>query len=346
MKLDDRKEVIKLAEFFNKYGIELRPEDFLIKSNERVPKETLVGDEQVLNAPVIEKAFQGILNDFKPYHNKAIFSLCTSTRPYLDSVKWKTYNELFGNECDLIICSNGGIIPVNYMNCYPFHDYNAPHEGNKWDDLYKQVFERRLVTFLEKNRKYYDKLCFVFIPDTRNYTSIEKLQKTNNLFEGSALIPDRETYKKVLNNEDLYIGFPVQRYPTLSTSVLLQMDDYLQTHSSKLQKLIQSYANKPNKDLGVRDILQQVYDKMEFGRGYQMTELLQMGMTISSVYKSSTITGGVKASTNNIELKGTGLGQYNRNLFHKHGELFYKFGSLEEFRKHVKEEDLDTPKLF
>lgn len=335
-----------MAQLFKTIDIDFRPEDFLIKPDERVPKETLVGDEQVLNAPVIEKAFQRILADFVPYHNKAIFSLCTSTRPYLNSVKWKTYYELFGDQCDLIICSNGGIIPMNYMNCYPFHDYNAPHEGNKWDELYMQVFERRLTLFLEKNRKYYDKICFAFIPETRNYRSIEKLQNTNSLYEGSALIPDRDTYRKVLNGEDLYIGFPIQRYPTLSPAVLTQMDNYLETNSVPLKNLIDSYRNKSNKDLGVRDILQEVFDKMEYGRGYEMRELLQLGMSISSVYKSSTLIGGVKASTNNIEVKGTGLGQYNKNLFHKYNELFYKFGSQEQYGKYVDESVELIPKLF
>lgn len=326
---------------FSLDGIQYRPEDFLLSKDERVPKEELKGDEKVLKSPVVEKAFQKILEDYVPHHDKIIFSLCTSTRPYLKSVKWKTYHQMFGEQCDLVICSNGGIIPMDYMNCYPFLDYNAPHEGNTWDELYMEVFERRLLAFLNKNKQYYKKICFAFIPDTRNYRSIEKLNIPN-----SKLIPDRETYRKVLNGEDLYIGFPVQRYPTLSYSILKQMEDYLEIHSNYLEELVKEYSNKRNKDMDIRQIIQFIYDNIDDIKGYTIEELIQIGFSICNVYKPSYISSGIKASTYNIDITTSGYGQYNKNLFYMENGLFYKYTSEEDYIKNKQHRITKTTSLF
>lgn len=331
---------------FNSDGIQYRAEDFLFKQDERIPDSEISGDEKVLNSPLIEEAFQRILADYVPHHDKVIFSLCTSTRPYLHSVKWKTYHKFFGTDCDLVICSNGGIIPMDYMYCYPFLNYNAPHEGNAWDELYMKVFERRLCAFLEKNNKYYKKRCFVFIPETRNYRSIEKLKLTNSLFMESALIPDRKTYRKVLNGEDLYIGFPIQRYPTLSYSVLLQIEQYLGIRSTSFHELVKQYENKINKDMNIRDVIKHIYETIDYSEGYTINELIQMGMNICNVYKPSYIASGVKASTNNIDMKVSGYGQYNKNYFYYENDMYYKYTSQEEYNKHKANRLVNAEGLF
>lgn len=68
-----------------------------------VPEVELQGDEsKVLTHPIIKKAFSQILKLHKPKHEIAFVSLCTATRPYSQSRKWKKYIEEFGNEVEII----------------------------------------------------------------------------------------------------------------------------------------------------------------------------------------------------------------------------------------------------
>ena len=195
-----------------------KPEDHLIPLTERVPDSELIGEEKVLNSPVVEQAFQKILQEYKPRNSIAIFSLCTQSRPYIKSLKWKILDECFGDVCDLIVCSNGGIIPSDYWNCYPYLTYDAPHTpSGKWDDLYCEIFGRRLKQFLSKHP--YDKCIFLFTPDTRNYKSILK-----NLESGWKLLPTPEMYRKTIDLEDVFIGIPRKSFGVLGVDCLLEIE--------------------------------------------------------------------------------------------------------------------------
>lgn len=80
--------------------------DFLIPRDEWGTEADIQGgDEHLLKSPIMNRAFNKILEIWRPRHKMALVSLCTSTRPYSKSRKWKTFKELFGDDCDLIICS-------------------------------------------------------------------------------------------------------------------------------------------------------------------------------------------------------------------------------------------------
>lgn len=193
--------------------INFRHEDFLFKNYERCPDEDLFGEEKVLHNPIIDTALDRIMEDYTPSHNKVIFSLCTSTRPYLKGIKWKTFYENFGTHCDLIICSNGGIIPMEYMNCWPYMTYDA-HSSAKFDDLYNELFERRLVKFLNKYSSHWDKKVFTFLPTSRNRKVIEKLQY-------ETLLPSMEVYEDIRKNGSP--GVNTIRYPQCAEQSLNEM---------------------------------------------------------------------------------------------------------------------------
>ena len=219
----------------------LKPEDYLIPKSERVPVEELCGEENVLNSPIIEKAFRKILEEYKPKNDYVIFSLCTHTRPYIKSRKWEMLDKCFGETCDLIVCSNGGIIPLEYMCCYPYLTYDAPHvPSGKYDELYCNIFERRLREFLNKNS--WKKCIFLFIPDSRNYKRLKLIEED---FNNWLVLPTPEGYKRTIDLEDLFIGIPRKTFGVCGVDTLLAIESEV-GHSTYLHQRIENYT-KPKK---------------------------------------------------------------------------------------------------
>ena len=146
---------------------ENKGDERLLKKSEWVAPEQIHGtDETILNSPVMVKAQERILEDFTPKNSIALVSLCTTTRPYSKSRKWKKFKSEF--DVDLIISSNGGVIPIEYENCYPFLNYDA-HGEDHYDDLYRLYITRNLVRFF--CLKKYKYIIFNFRPTLRNQKS-------------------------------------------------------------------------------------------------------------------------------------------------------------------------------
>lgn len=104
-------------------------------------------DPDVLLSPTIAAAFDAVMARWRPRHPIALVSLCTSTRPYSLSYKWARFLELFGERADLIVHSNGGVIPLEYEDQFPYLNYNA-HGEAQYDDLYVRIGTERLGRFL------------------------------------------------------------------------------------------------------------------------------------------------------------------------------------------------------
>ena len=173
----------------------------LIPKSEWVTPQDLEGELKVLNSPLMEKAFQKILTKFIPTHNVAFLSLCTATRPYSKSRKWNVYNNYFGDKCDLIVTSNGGVIPQPFWECYPYMTYDAySHEDN---GLYNKVLLRRLVEFFTKFDSY-DTIIFNFRPGLRNRAVAEDFEKLDIAKKFNIIItPSEDAY-----GTDKKLGFP------------------------------------------------------------------------------------------------------------------------------------------
>lgn len=191
-----------------------------INSREDCRISELEGEEKVLNSKVVEDGFERILNDFKPKHRKVIFSLCSSTRPYIKSLKWKAFHENFGDDADLVICSNGGIIPIEYMCCFPYMEYDAHRNNSSSDNLYKEKMKERLSKFLEKFGDNYDVIIYSFLPNSRNADVIREMNGANGV-----LLPTYDTYRDCLDNGSP--GVNVMRYPQCSHQVLDEMRVHL-----------------------------------------------------------------------------------------------------------------------
>lgn len=188
--------------------------DLLIAKNKWVPEKEIQGtDEMVLMHPMMEEAFQNIVKLHRPKHKVALVSLCTSTRPYSKSRKWKEFARLFGADADLIICSNGGIIPIEFENCYPYLTYDA-HGQKKYDQLYCRVVYRRLMEFFGAHR--YERIVFNFRPGLRNRASALKFKQ---MYDGKTevfILPTQGGYKAAQRR-----GFPSGKmYPDLDKVVI------------------------------------------------------------------------------------------------------------------------------
>lgn len=208
--------------------IENKPEAYLVPWNERpANNEGLIGEEPLLHNPLIDALCKKMREDYKPKHKFAIFSLCTSTRPYINSPKWKAFYKNFGDVADLIICSNGGIIPIEYQYCYPFTIYDA-HGDSKTDELYKQKFKERLDAFLDVHANSWDKIVFSFLPSSRNREVIKDYDKGNDKYY---VLPSLEVYKKI--QEEGSVGVNIMRFPQAAHQ---HMDEIAQVFGTRNKK--------------------------------------------------------------------------------------------------------------
>jgi hypothetical protein len=169
-----------------------RGEAFLVPRSAWVPPQELLGEREVLEHPIMERAFMAILQRHKPRSHVALFGLCTYARPYSRSLRWRRLKKLFERRADLTITSNGGVIPLRFERCYPFLTYNA-HGGKDTDELYVQTLERRLHAFLDAFPRYTHVMA-AYRPKLRNTPVMERViearRQDGRLVDGCVLVPD------------------------------------------------------------------------------------------------------------------------------------------------------------
>jgi len=154
---------------------------------------------QILNDKhgVFNDAFQKILIEHKMESKVAFFSLCTSTRNFALSQKWRTFIELFGNEeVDLIVQSNAGIIPQKWWTSFPYLNYNG-EKTIVGTPLYKKILGNRLETFLTKHS--YPYVLANSRPNLRNTEPTKRVLtklKENGTIKNFRIIPSSELYER------------------------------------------------------------------------------------------------------------------------------------------------------
>lgn len=95
----------------------------------------------------------------------------------------------------MIICSNGGIIPIEYEDCYPFLTYDA-HGQAKYNEIYIQKIYERLIKFF--NNFHYDIIVFNFRPSLRNRKSAYKFVENYTGDSEIYILPTNETWDAIL----------------------------------------------------------------------------------------------------------------------------------------------------
>jgi hypothetical protein len=193
-----------------------------------VPIKQLIGEKKVLNHPLLHTAFFLILKKHIPKYKTVLLSLCTATRPYSAGRKWKKYIEEFGNRVDLVVISNGGIVPKEFWYSYPFLNYDAGiHED---DALYKKLMYERMMKFFKKHK--YDYVVANFSPRQRNFEpaeqSLSKL-KADCFIKDYTLVPDQTTYMKA--QKQGWVGG--RMFPDLHPIIFQKITEYINMFSSK-----------------------------------------------------------------------------------------------------------------
>lgn len=186
-------------------------------------------DLDVLHSPVMNKAFERILETYKPKHKIAFCSLCTQTRPYSKSIKWKRLIKLFINKADLIITSNGGIIPIIYETCYPYMTYDAHGEAEN-NAEYIKIMVERMKRFFSTIK--YDYIVFNYRPKLRNVTAAQEAGQwlvDNGHIKGFAILPTPELYEEVRaagKLKSMVYSFNPELEPTLLNQVVERVDQF------------------------------------------------------------------------------------------------------------------------
>lgn len=139
---------------------------FLLCPNKLDIAEIRQNEGDMMKSRVLRRAFERILETYKPGHDIALVSICTATRPYSLSRKWTRLLKHFSGKVDFIVQSNAGVIPLEYECCYPYLNYNGPHE----DCYNKQYIETQIQNeklFFEKF--HYRHVVFHFRHKVRDY---------------------------------------------------------------------------------------------------------------------------------------------------------------------------------
>lgn len=196
----------------------------VIKKTKWVPFSEISTSLDVLNHHIFSDAFQNILKTFKPTHKIAFMSMCTSTRPYYLSRKWKEFKNYFDGLMDLIVISNGGIIPEEYWESYPYLNYDGVMSGKKDDYLYYDKTSKRLKSFLTKH--HYDYIIVNFKPHgrfTKVANDILPQLKELGMIKDFIIIPDKILYTELQNS-----GFPSGKmFPDLDPRVINQINQHI-----------------------------------------------------------------------------------------------------------------------
>lgn len=175
-------------------------------------------DPDVLYSKTMQDAFDNIIKKHSKFHEIALFSLCTSTRPYSKSRKWSTYIKEFESTCDLIIHSNGGIVPIEFEGQFPYLNYDA-HGESKFDKIYIEVGVERFKKFLSQHP--YKFIIFNFRHNMRNVKIAEDVGPwaiKNGICQEFVILPNKEHYEQARAEGFAAAGYKM--YPELWPSIL------------------------------------------------------------------------------------------------------------------------------
>lgn len=203
--------------------------DYLLKKDVWCELTEIQGhDPDVLYSVTMEKAFQNIITTHTMHHRIALFSLCTATRPYSVSRKWSTYLKEFEKDCDLIIHSNGGIIPIEYEGQFPYLNYDA-HGEKKYDKIYIEVGIRRMKEFLSRHP--YQFILFNYRHNMRNVKIAEAVGPwavKSGFTQEYAILPTKAHYERAQKEGFADAGYKMypELWPSILNEVKQQIEDW------------------------------------------------------------------------------------------------------------------------
>lgn len=203
--------------------------DKLIPENEWIdPRILQLDEERLLRHPLMQRAFEKVMELHRKKHDIAFISMCTSTRPYSRGVKWRTFKEKYGDMMDLIICSSSGVmVPLEFDDCYPFMTYNVDQKKRN-EELYLKIINKRMNEFLDRfNYKY---VIFNFRPTLNVVKVAQSVKRHSNHPENIYIYPSHETYELAKSHK--FKPYSIY-YSDLSNDVMGELNGIIRDIQSK-----------------------------------------------------------------------------------------------------------------
>ncbi len=270
----------------------------------------ITGEENVLKSPVFNEAFDTVLHLYQPKKKFAVCSLCSQTKPFSSSIKWRGIIKIFAGIADLIIVSSAGIIPLEYENYYPFNSYDSHsgHEGSvELSEFSKNLFYRRLNKFFQTF--HWDKVVFLLDPYEGASCVVEELNKPNIQHFPSFAVWDSI-------NESDFCGYSLRFCKVLNKRCLQEVEQFF---GISLQYL-QDYGI--TRTLSLFEVMQDIFEKLDSNTGYTKKQLIEIINSYNGGYNKSYIYKVIEG--NCVGTKDYKFYIKNNQYFVKVGKLYYK----------------------
>lgn len=272
----------------------------------------------VITDSVFDEAFESVCKFYQPKYNKCVFSVCTKTRPYSDSLQWKGLKKFFGNYADLIVLLTAGIIPLEFENYYPYDSYDLKTPNIGLSTYARYLLEERLDTFL--SRFHWDKSVFLIPPNT----GIQEAVRMCNI-ENSLVLPNIKQWKHA-HDSDQFIGYNLERCRILSKNCIKKACEYLE---------IDNTVDDFSRNCSLLQAVENVYASMIPQKPYTNKDIINMICRYGD-YERTYIFKAIQSNcTDCIDYK---YGLKNNKYFRKVGKFYYK--NIENLKIQV------TQKLF
>ncbi|AGN30171.1 hypothetical protein VPFG_00169 [Vibrio phage nt-1] len=206
----------------------LMGDELLFSESEWVPFDTMNTEKKILSNPIFDEGLNRIIKQYTPKTDTAFISLCTTTRPYENSRKWKTFMETFGSSADLIVISNGGVIPQQFWHSYPYLNYDGDPKVNPQTELYCEICEERVYRFFSQVK--FKNIVANFKHVQRNTEAIKsalKRLKDDGHIENYVVLPTVEQYEELQSR-----GFPKGKvFPDVDDKILEHLRSAVHSYS-------------------------------------------------------------------------------------------------------------------
>ena len=216
----------------------LMGEEHLIPKSDWIPFDEMDTSAKILNNEIFERAFLKILDLHAPKNKVAFVSLCTSTRPYQYSRKWSEFKKKFGNMADMVVLSNGGIIPEKFWTSYPYMNYDGVADISV-RPIFNRVTEDRLIKFFTRHQ--YEFVLANFRPTMPNLCELADITlgklKKNGKIKDYIVLPTAEQYQDLQDR-----GFPGGKmFPDLDEDMVQSFINALIKFNSLADKNFKHY---------------------------------------------------------------------------------------------------------
>ena len=219
----------------------LTGDEQLIAKKDWLPYSEMNDVGKILTNEIFHIAFRKIMKLHKPKNKVVFFSLCTATRPYNFGRKWGEFKKHLGGQADLIVLSNGGLIPEKFWTSYPYLNYDSHAQTH--DELFYQVGTERIVTFLKKFK--YDYVVANFRPETRFkniMTTVLPELKHDDYIRDFVILPTLEDYED-LKQRDFPGG---KMFPDLDEKIFTKIIGAVYDFNKKVKSNYLSPKEKEN----------------------------------------------------------------------------------------------------